>query len=213
MKAPDAVYQPLGAVAHTIQQGDLLLFRRRGLISIAGRGAHSHAAKADWWDGDLMLLETREWFGGRAVLLEHEVARYPGVIDLYDVNPNNRWPEYNAAGAAHVMRRLTGRRYGRKAIIAASCSHLPVVRLFTHANMDDREYHRDWPPFCSQAVANADRYGGGVDPVPNLADRLTEPADLARSPFYRYRCTLVPGGAVHRYPPPRIYEPEEDECV
>jgi cytosine/adenosine deaminase-related metal-dependent hydrolase len=26
--------------------GDLLLFRRRGLISIAGRGIHSHAAKA-----------------------------------------------------------------------------------------------------------------------------------------------------------------------
>ena len=28
----------------------------------------------------------------------------------------------------------------------------------------------------------ADR-AGGVDPVPNLADRLTEPADLSRSTF------------------------------
>jgi hypothetical protein len=36
----------------------------------------------------------------------------------------------------------------------------------------------------------ADRIGGGVDPVPHLADRLTEPADLARSPFFRYRFTL-----------------------
>jgi len=27
--------------------------------------------------------------------------------------------------------------------------------------------------------------------VPHLADRLTEPADLARSPFYRYRFTLL----------------------
>jgi hypothetical protein len=38
----------------------------------------------------------------------------------------------------------------------------------------------------------ADRLGGGVDPVENLPDRLTEPADLARSPFYRYRFTLLP---------------------
>jgi hypothetical protein len=28
--------------------------------------------------------------------------------------------------------------------------------------------------------------------VPHLADRLTEPADLARSPFYQYAFTLVP---------------------
>jgi hypothetical protein len=48
------------------------------------------------------------------------------------------------------------------------------------------------PPFCSQACAMVDRIGGGVDPVPHLADRLTEPADLARSPFYRYELTLVP---------------------
>ena len=33
---------------------------------------------------------------------------------------------------------------------------------------------------------------GGVDPVPNLADRLTEPGDLARSAFYEYRFTLLP---------------------
>jgi hypothetical protein len=37
----------------------------------------------------------------------------------------------------------------------------------------------------------ADRLGGGVDPVPHLADRLTEPADLARSPFYEYLFTLI----------------------
>jgi hypothetical protein len=28
--------------------------------------------------------------------------------------------------------------------------------------------------------------------VPNLADRLTEPADLSRSQFYTYRFTLMP---------------------
>ena len=56
-------------------------------------------------------------------------------------------------------------------------------------SLDDEQPSRR-PPFCSEACAMADRVGGGVDPVPQLADRLTEPADLARSPFYRYRFTL-----------------------
>jgi len=40
---------PLADAHSGIRDGDLLLFRRRGLISIAGRGEHSHAAKAAWW--------------------------------------------------------------------------------------------------------------------------------------------------------------------
>ena len=38
----------------------------------------------------------------------------------------------------------------------------------------------------------SDRIGGGVDPVAHLADRMTLPADLARSPFYAYLFTLTP---------------------
>jgi hypothetical protein len=68
--------------------------------------------------------------------------------------------------------------------------HLPLVRLAVRANVDDGAIDRR-PPFCSHACAMADRLGGGVDPVPHLADRLTEPADLARSPFYEYLFTLT----------------------
>jgi len=71
----------------------------------------------------------------------------------------------------------------------AAMVHLPWLRLVVRANTNDRNFSRR-PPFCSQAVAMAERIGGRVDPVPQLADRLTEPADLARSPFYRYRFTL-----------------------
>ena len=71
----------------------MLLFRRRGLIAIAGRGEHSHAAKAAWWGDDLFCLEVREWHGGRAVTLESQVAKFPGRIDVYHTNPANRWPE------------------------------------------------------------------------------------------------------------------------
>jgi hypothetical protein len=75
-------------------------------------------------------------------------------------------------------------------VLQAALRHAPLCRLLVHPDSDDqRATHQ--PPFCSQASTMADRIGGGVDPVPHLADRLTEPADLARSPFYRYRFTLA----------------------
>jgi hypothetical protein len=174
-----------------IADGDLLLFRRRGLIATAGRGEHSHAAKAAWWGHDLFCLEVREWHGGRAVTLESQVAKFPGQIDVYQSNPANRWPEYDRTRATTMMRRLAGCDYGYAAVLAAAMLHLPFIRMAVRANTEDRAIdHR--PPFCSQACAMTDRVGGGVDPVPHLADRLTEPADLARSPFYDYAFTLVP---------------------
>jgi len=178
-------------VRQSIRDGDLLLFRRRGLISACGRGRHSHAAKAAWWEGDLFLLETRAVRGCRAVTLSSQVRRHPGRIDVYEANPDNRWPDYDRACAVRFMRRLAGCQYGYRGIALAALLHLPLVRLFVKADVDDRAADRR-PPFCSQACAMADRIGGGVDPVPQLADRLTEPADLARSAFYRYRFTLMP---------------------
>jgi hypothetical protein len=173
-----------------VNDGDLLLFRRRGLIAIAGRGVHSHAAKAAWWGDDVFCLEVREWHGGRAVTLESQVRKRPGRIDLFRANPENRWPEYDRAGSTRLMRRLAGCDYGYASVLAAAMLHLPLVRLAVRADMEDGAVDRR-PPFCSQACAMVDRVGGGVDPVPHLADRLTEPADLARSPFYQYQLTLV----------------------
>ncbi|MGQ9576470.1 MAG: hypothetical protein ACUVUC_14250 [Thermoguttaceae bacterium] len=178
-------------VRSQIQDGDLLLFRRQSVVSIAGRGRHTHAAKAAWWDEDLFCLEVRQLVGGRAVMLSSQVRRYPGRIDVYEANPEGRWPHYDRRRAVRFMRRLAGCQYGYRALIAAAVLHLPLVRWFVRPDVDDRAADRR-PPFCSQACAMADRLGGGVDPVPNLADRFTEPADLARSPFYRYRFTLLP---------------------
>jgi len=181
----------LEAFAPCIQDGDLLLYRRRGLISTAGRGEHSHAAKAAWWGDELFCLEVLQWHGGRAVTLASQVREHPGRIDVYEVNPDGRWPEYDRRGATQFMKRLCGCKYGWRNLGVAGLLHLPWVRLLVRPEVDDRAYDRR-PPFCSQACALADRLGGGVDPVPHLADRLTEPSDLARSPFYRYRFTLVP---------------------
>jgi hypothetical protein len=180
-----------GEVRSRIQDGDLLLFRRRSLISQAGRGSHSHAAKAAWWGEDLFCVEIREWVGGRAVTLSSQVRRLPARIDVFEVNPDDRWPEYDRLGAVRFMRRLAGCQYGYASLVGAAIVHLPIVRWLTSPSFDDLSIDRR-PPFCSQACALADRLGGGIDPVPHLADRFTEPADLARSPFYRYRFTLIP---------------------
>jgi len=185
------VYAPYRQVRQSIRDGDLLLFRRRGLIAIAGRGTHSHAAKAAWWGQDLFCLEVLQLHGGRAVTLSSQVQRWPGRIDLFEANPDARWPEYDRAGATALMRRLAGCNYGYAGVAVAALLHLPLVRLFARADVRDGGY-TSLPPFCSQACATSDRIGGGVDPVSHLADRMTLPADLARSPFYRYRYTLVP---------------------
>ena len=181
---------PLAAAAPHIADGDLLLFRRHGLIAAAGRGIHSHAAKAAWWSEELFCLEVREWHGGRAVTLASQVTKYPGRIDVFRANARNRWPEYDRTRSTHFMRRLAGCDYGYAAVLAAAMLHLPVVRLAVRAEVEDNAIDRR-PPFCSHACAMADRLAGGVDPVPHLADRLTEPADLARSPFYEYQFTLT----------------------
>jgi hypothetical protein len=184
-------FTKLATVESHIEDADLLLFRRCSVIAIVGRGEHSHAAKAAWWDDDLFCLEVREWHGGRAVTLASQVAKFPGRIDVYRSNPTNRWPEYDRTRSTHLMRRLAGCDYGYAAVLAAAMLHLPFVRMAMRAEIDDSAIDRR-PPFCSQACVMCDRVGGGVDPVPHLADRLTEPADLARSPFYEYTFTLIP---------------------
>lgn len=190
MQQQNLVLKKYAEVRGDIANSDLLLFRRRGLISVAGRGTHSHAAKAAWWNGDLFCLEVREWQGGRAVTLSSQVRRFNARIDVYRTNPRNRWHEYDREGATQAMRRLAGCQYGYYGVMCAALLHLPLVRLFVQADVDD-DSSCARPPFCSQACVLSDRIGGKVDPVPHLADRLTLPADLARSPFYEYQFTLV----------------------
>jgi hypothetical protein len=184
----------LSDVAADIRDGDLLLFRGRGtiarMIGVAGRSDYTHAARAVWWGNDLFCCEVRELKGGRAVTLESQVRKFPSTIDVFEVNPSGRWREYDRRGAVRFIRRLAGCDYGYRGVFKAALRHLPVWRFLVKSDGDDKRVAHE-PPFCSQACTMADRIGGNVDPVPHLADRLTEPADLARSSFYRYRFTLA----------------------
>jgi hypothetical protein len=191
----------LAEAAVLIQTGDLLLFRRvpfcwsrpstwpSKLIAAAGRSEYTHAAKVAWAFGELWCLEVREFKGGRIVTLASQVALYSGHIDVFEANWKQCFPEFDRVGVVKYMAQFAGCAYGWKAIAKAALLHLFFARTRVKPNMDDQSFSSD-PPFCSQACAMADRFGGGVDVVPFLADQITEPADLARTTFYRYRCTL-----------------------
>ncbi len=175
---------------HEIRDADLRLFRRRSwiapVITVAGRSQYSHAAMAGWWKDRLMCVEMTKG-GGRAQLLSNLVRQWPGVVDVYQANASHR--RFSRERALRAMIGITGKRYGWVNLFRAALLHLPVFRFLVQPDPNDLATST-WPPFCSQAVTRADREGG-VDPVPNLADRLTEPADLSRSPFYAYRFTLL----------------------
>jgi hypothetical protein len=188
MNHPNLV--PYAAARRTIRDGDLLLYRPRcwytRLIAVAGRSEYVHAALAAWWNRRLMNVEMTSG-GGRAQLLSNLVERWPGVIDVYRANACRR--RFSRQAAVEAMIAVTGRQYGWLNLLKAATFHSPFLRFMVHPDEDDGE-ESNLPPFCSQAVSLACRRGG-VDPVPNLADRLTEPADLSRSPFFAYRFTLT----------------------
>jgi hypothetical protein len=204
---PKVVTRQLSLAKPEIKDADLLLFAGKGIVSrfirSFGRGRYSHAAKASWLKGELFCLEVREWHGGRAVTLGSQVKKYPGQIDVFRANAiglptepcptKEPWPTpcYNRAKSDELMLMFAGVEYGYFDILATAMLHFWGIRLFATANVDD-EFVSTRPPYCSAACAIADRIGGGVDPVPMLADKITEPSDLARSPFYRYMFTLVP---------------------
>ena len=187
-------------VRRQIRDGDTLFYRTdRSLFNrVIRRGTGSelvHVGKAAWWgdpdnDGRLYLLDTVIHKGGRAVLFSSQVEWAPGHWDWYTVN-RQRYPHYDAKGAVAWMQELTGHPYGLGAVVSIAVRHTPMLSWFFRPDTDDTHVD-ERPPFCSMAAAMADRIGGGVDPVPNLADAFVSPAALAESPLWLYQCTLVP---------------------
>jgi len=198
------LHLPLADAAPRIRDGDLLQFRPRRwnlperLTALAGRGDHCHSALACWWDGELMVLESR-LAGIRAVTLASQVERFPGLIDVYRTNYQTLFPEFHVRRMVQAMRRKTGRSYALRLLVRTTLSHTLLARLFFRAGTADNGHDTDHrgPEFCSQAIASAARLGGGVDPVPHLQDRATEPNDLTRSQLFNrggraYLFTLEP---------------------
>ena len=195
-----------------IKEGDVLLFRGRGLsswlIKRYGSGVHSHAAMAHWDNDNLECIEFREFKGGRAVSLKSQVETHPDNIDIFrparQIHSMNfsGWPEnmeaydreeqidiFNedtAKEVTDVMLQLTGLPYGWKNIWKFAKHYLPFARLAKQNIKDDDPMNVF---VCSTAVAYAFRKAY-IDPVPYLADSAVMPADLARSALFKYQFTI-----------------------
>lgn len=170
----------LSLAKHALHDGDLLLYRGKGLFSrwirFAGRSPYSHAAMLAAWGDTWMVLEARELRGVRAVTLESQVRLYAGQIDVFT-------PRGVSQGAVEAMIGLCGVRYSYWGVLEAALLHLPFIRRLVNPQLE-RENPGRRPVYCSDALAWAYRTGSGRDPVPTLADRYTEPGDLGRSAFF-----------------------------
>lgn len=180
------------SVEWDIQPGDVLLHRRgrsifSAVIAAVGRSRYSHAGIVDRVDDVLLELDVTFFAGATAGKLRTKVARWPGTIDVYrPIASVERWQRQSAV---RRMWRLTSRRYGWFALLAAALLRVPVLRLLVRPSWSDER--PTWLPYCSMAVSRAYRTAG-VDLVPQLADRYTEPGDLARSALLQYQFTLEP---------------------
>lgn len=155
-------------------------------IMVGGRGRYSHVGTFLWIDGELYIHECREFLGCRLALAEREVRRYPGAID-------HRQPR----GVSHEQRQRVrsralgklGKRYDWAGVLKAASYHAPLVRWWVSVDEDDSKLTGpDDPEHCS--YCRADLWCAvDNDLVPGLANRVTEPNDLARAEAFV--CTLV----------------------
>ena len=190
------------SVRQEILDGDLLLWRPSGLfgrlICAASSSQYSHAGIAGWLampsgQKRLFSLETIEGCGGRILPLSELVWKHPGLIDVYQANPGDRWPHFDRHGTVgKFLKNVIGKEYGCWAAFKAAMRKMLVLRMILVPNRDD-SHVSGYPPFCSGAVSRWTKEGGGVDPVPHLADDSTWPGHLANSLFYKKHFTgLVP---------------------
>jgi len=175
-----------------IEDGWIALFRGSGwyshLIQYATGGVHSHVGMLSVSGDELDVLEM--WNnGGRSVPLEAHLRRYPGVVDIFGVDTKH-FPEWDGYGAVRNMHQLISLDYSWRGISVMALRNLPVLwRMVPRTTRDNgSKLGGNWK-FCSEAVAEAAMFGGGVDPVPCCPNSMVSPSDLTRSLLYEYKFT------------------------
>lgn len=162
------------------------------LIQYGTGGPYSHSAMLRKDSKHVDVLELREFIGGRSTPLEAQVARWPGMIDVFSPD-YERWPLFDSVGAVEVMRHLTGREYGYTGVARLALAKVPLLWRCWPLETDEFTdvIENTGAPFCSHAVCSACRIGGGVDPCPRKADARVTPNDLTWSLFFKYEFTLA----------------------
>jgi hypothetical protein len=196
-----------------IWDGDLVAFRRNGLISWVGRGIHSHVGMAVWRPDDnggtLCIAEFRELAGARVVSFKSQVRKFPGLIDVYrPVFPDGSHLQIAQRAATIMFRQcISGLGYDYGGVATLAVMHLPVVS-FVASRYFGFGYEQGFKPaswqcpkFCSFGFDWAYRraieelqFDTDWAPVRGLDSRIVEPADLVRGEFRQVHSRIyLPG--------------------
>ena len=207
--APTPNYEKLSDATDRLIEGDLLLFRGKGLVSSAIRflthSDYSHCAMVTWVNGVPFCAEVREWYGGRLVTLASQVEKYPGQIDLYRADPQSLYNGDRRPRAARYMEQLAGCDYSYWSVVKAGLARLPLLRLllpklpgtelfnilkWLRDQDTKRAIFKKSPVYCSMAYDMAWNLGAGLDVVKHIDSDFTEPQHLAQSIFFEYQLTF-----------------------
>ena len=167
----------LDDVNQEIWESDLILVRNR-------KGVCIHAAKACRWDDKLFCIDVRKYRGVTAVPLEQLVKKYPGQVEIYEVNPQSRWENYDRPGAIRYLKGILFSKEDYRTVLLETFRNL-FSKLLRRSTEKQQSI-----PYGAEAIRIAERLGGGVEPVPERVDERIGFADLEASPLYRYRFTL-----------------------
>lgn len=190
----------------TLRDGTVLLFRGRGifsrLIQAKGRAPYSHAAMLAWWGHRLMVVESREGAGCRAVPFSTVLAE-GHEVDAFDVTGLSPLGDERAAAVAEAVSWLST-RYGWRTIVRIGLAALLVplawirpigaLRRRWARPLRDSEGQPTSGLICSELVARA-WDAAGVPLVPDILDwddATIEPGDLARSGRLKAMGRIVP---------------------
>ncbi|HBT76495.1 MAG TPA: hypothetical protein DEB39_06125 [Planctomycetaceae bacterium] len=163
-------------VKREIWEGDLIILRNK-------KGIAFRALKVCRWDDAVFGVDVLKYRGVTAVSLEQLICRHPGNIDVYEVNPQDRWPNYDRQRATRFLKSIVFSEEDCRVMFLKMLRNL-FLKLFYPAIAK-----HDSVPCGAEAIRLADRHGG-VEPVPDRANERISVSDLERSPFYRYRFTL-----------------------
>lgn len=188
------IYAPSRSYAEAraeIENLDVLAWEGRGPVSAAIRivtlGSVTHVALAARWGSSLMAIESREFRGGRAVLLSGEIP--PSGVLWY--RPRRDLATEARTAALEWARGACGAGYSYVGCLRFA-RRLPLVGRAVSAPAEDRASRGN--RFCSELVSAAYRVAG-IDLRPDLRDEETAPNDIVSSPDLELVARLLPPAA------------------
>ena len=172
-----------GEARARMETGDIVFCRGQYWIShVFERLTHSfysHAAIAAYWDDKLMLLQA-EAFGIQAVPLRATVAKYPGRVDWYRLQPEYR-AKLNVDAMLKTAKKHLGDEFGYLQVARAI-----GYRVFGIGRPKDAKHPHAM--FCSEYVSCCFRAGGVT--FGDYPDIDTFPETIALSPQVMYLGTI-----------------------